>query len=152
MGIIRETIEGDRVYLDANIFIYALEAYPAYANVLAELFDAIDNGEILGVTSELTIAEVLIKPLAEGNFTLQNAYLDAIQSSDTLLTASINRDTLIEAAKIRASNPAIRMPDAIHAATAKIIGCKTIITNDRRFQAATGVKVALLSDMVSRQP
>lgn len=152
MGIIRETIEGDRVYLDANIFIYALEAYPAYTSVIAELFDAIDSGEILAVTSELTIAEVLIKPLAEGNSNLQNAYLDAIQSSDTLLTASINRDILIEAAKIRASNPTIRMPDAIHAATAKIIGCKTIITNDRRFQTAVGVKVAILSDMISKQP
>ncbi len=44
MGIIQK-IQGGRVYLDANIFIYALEGYPSFIEVLNELFTAIDNGQ-----------------------------------------------------------------------------------------------------------
>jgi len=60
MGLV-EGIKGKRVYLDTNIWIYAVEAYPSHVNLLTQLFTKIDQGELLAVTSELTIAEVLVK-------------------------------------------------------------------------------------------
>ncbi len=58
------TLSG-RVYLDTNIFIYALEGYPTFRAVLTTLFAALDRGDLVAVTSELTLAEALVKPLLD---------------------------------------------------------------------------------------
>ena len=52
----RLTLSG-RVYLDTNIFIYALEGYPTFQTALIMLFDALDRQALSAVTSELTLAE-----------------------------------------------------------------------------------------------
>ena len=59
------TLSG-RIYLDTNIFIYALEGYRIFRTALATLFDALDRQELTAVTSELTLAEVLMKPFLAG--------------------------------------------------------------------------------------
>lgn len=54
---------GKTVYLDTNIFIYAVEQ-PGNMGHLAEfiqtLFTSIDRCEIQAITSELTLAETLV--------------------------------------------------------------------------------------------
>ncbi len=57
MGIL-ETITGTRVYLDTNIFIYAVEGTAEFQDLLNDLFEAFDNGNIKAITSKLTLAEV----------------------------------------------------------------------------------------------
>lgn len=37
MGIM-DAFRGERIYLDTNIFIYALEAYPEYVSTLTSVF------------------------------------------------------------------------------------------------------------------
>lgn len=80
MGIM-DTFRGERIYLDTNIFIYALEAYPEYVSALTSLFAAIDEVKIKAVTSELTLAEVLIKPMMDNNADLQKVYKETLRSS-----------------------------------------------------------------------
>lgn len=60
--VVLNAIRGGRVYLDTNIFIYALEGYADFIDDLTELFASIDAGNIRAVTSELTLAEVLVRP------------------------------------------------------------------------------------------
>lgn len=62
---ILEVITGSRVYLDTNIFIYAVEGYPKFQPELNVLFEAFDDGTLKAITSELTLAEVLVKPLID---------------------------------------------------------------------------------------
>ena len=52
-----DALRGKRVYLDANVFIYAVEQHPEHALFLAGLFDLFEAGEVVAVTSELTLAE-----------------------------------------------------------------------------------------------
>jgi predicted nucleic acid-binding protein len=73
MGILSALV-GTRVYLDANILIYALEGFALFAPELQLLFDAIQEGEVHGVTSELSQAEILVKPILENNYELRVAY------------------------------------------------------------------------------
>lgn len=145
MGII-DNIRGDRIYLDTNIFIYALEAFPEYVDLLSSLFIAIDEGKLRGVTSELTLAEVLIKPLIDKNERLQQIYHEAFQSSQNLEVIPIHRQILIEAAKIRAASKTIHLPDAIHLSTALMNQCTTVITNDKRLKGFPGLHVIILSE------
>jgi predicted nucleic acid-binding protein len=147
MGI-NESISGSKIYLDTNIFIYALEGYPEYESILTSLFNQIDNGTYTAVSSELTLAEVLIKPLMDNNPNLQQTYTEILQSSDSLTLANIDRHILIEAAMIRASSNAIHLPDAIHLATAKLYQCSCFITNDKRLRNNQPFQVIIISDFL----
>ena len=55
---------------------------------------------------------------------------------------------LLEAARLRAVLPTLKLPDAIHAATARLHGCAVLLTNDTRLRAAPGLEVIQLSDVV----
>lgn len=145
--VIVNAIQGRRVYLDTNIFIYAIEGYPDFVDELNQLFDSIDAGNLRAFTSELTLAEVLVKPLIDGNLEIQGVYQQALQSSEVLEVVAISRDLLIEAARLRAVTN-LRLPDAIHGATAILSGCDTFLTNDRRLTSLPGIKVVLLSEVV----
>ena len=54
---------GTTVYLDTNIIIYAVEGYETHAAPIKSLLQGLTEGEIIAVTSELTLAEVLVAPV-----------------------------------------------------------------------------------------
>lgn len=147
MGLLA-AVQGHRNYLDTNIWIYALEGYPEFLQPLTDLFAAIDRGVVQAVTSELTLAEVLVKPFMDGSTDRQIAYRQAIRSSQFLQVISVSREILIEAAELRA-NSQIKLPDAIHIATALSMQCSTLLTNDHRLPAIENLNVLLLSEICS---
>ena len=46
MGSLRRALQGKRVYLDANIFIYALEGVEPWAKTLHDVFTGLESGEM----------------------------------------------------------------------------------------------------------
>ncbi len=134
------------IYLDTNVWIYALEGYPALVQPLTELFTAIDRGDISAVTSELTLAEVLVKPFMDGSLERQAAYQQVIRSTSTLQVFPVSREILVEAAKLRATAQ-LKLPDAVHVATALSTQCSTFLTNDRKLQSIPNLSVFLLSEI-----
>lgn len=78
--VILNAIQGERVYLDTNVFIYAIEGYPDFVDALDEFFGSIEAGELRDFTSELTLAEVLVRPLMDGNLEIQAADQQALQN------------------------------------------------------------------------
>ncbi|MBI4828425.1 MAG: type II toxin-antitoxin system VapC family toxin [Nitrospinae bacterium] len=152
MGQVNALVPGPRVYLDTNISIYALEGYPAFTPALTEIFSRIDVGDLIAITSELTLAETLVKPLMDNNKPLYQAYISALQPRNGFSLATVSRDILIAAASLRASNTQIRLPDAIHAATAIEHECASFLTNDNRLAALSetkGMRVVMLSSLSS---
>lgn len=134
MGKISQIVTGQRIYLDANVFIYALEAYPEFVQIITELFDQIDKGKLYAVTSQLTLAETLVKPFRDKNLFLQQAYQNLLQDTDFLKVVEMNPNILMEAARLRAFYSQIRLPDAIHLATAYTHHCDVLVTNDKRLK------------------
>ncbi|HEY1685392.1 MAG TPA: type II toxin-antitoxin system VapC family toxin [Tepidisphaeraceae bacterium] len=147
MGSIKDLI-GKSVYLDANVFVYFLEGYPRLADLVALLFSEIDAGQVHGITRELTLAELLVKPIRDGNKQAIAEYGQIIRSRTLFDVVPISRPILVEAAHLRASSPTLKLPDAIHVATAAFAGCTALLTNDLRLDA-TGVPVWLLSELNS---
>ena len=145
MGIL-DAIQGNRIYLDTNIWIYALEAYPAFVQDLTQLFQSIDQGNLSAITSELSLAEVLVKPFQNQDLAQQQMYKQFIRASQNVSVFPVSRDILIEAARLRASFN-LKLPDAIHAATALLTQCSTFLTNDQRFQCVPTLPVVLLSQI-----
>ena len=73
MGKVSQEL-GQRVYFDANIIIYLVEGLAPFLDQLRALSTALNTGEIIAITSELTLAEVLVKPLKDQLSAIQQAY------------------------------------------------------------------------------
>ncbi|MBD6616934.1 type II toxin-antitoxin system VapC family toxin [Komarekiella sp. 'clone 1'] len=141
MGILN-AIQGTRVYLDTNIWIYALEGYPAFVQNLTQLFQNIEQGNLSVITSELSLAEALVKPFQNQDLAQQKTYKQFISNSRNLTVIPVSRQVLIEAAQLRASVN-IKLPDAIYAATALLSQCSTFLTNDQRFESVPSLSVVV---------
>lgn len=143
-------LDGQRLYLDANVLIYAVEGFAQWADRARGLLAAIDSGLCAAVTSELSLAECLVKPVSLGRRDLIAAYEDTIRSRKWFVAAGVTRDILVKAAAIRAETR-LRLPDAIHVATYDLHGCSMFVTNDRRLESCPGVQVVTLTDMPPHQ-
>lgn len=133
-----------RVYLDSNVFIAAYETEGARSDHAWGILEAIEAGEIAGVTSELTLAEILIHPIEKQDHELVRAYQEIISSGEGFDVIAVNRSILVEAARLRSMWRTLRLPDAIHVASARAGGCKHIISDDRPLRHAPGLDVVQL--------
>ncbi|MEP9350858.1 PIN domain-containing protein [Xanthobacter sp. KR7-225] len=107
-----------RAYLDANVFIAALEHVGAHSDHAWWVLSAIEDGEVEGVTSEITLAEILVKPMERRDEGVITAYQSMISSVPGFMVPSVDRAILIDAARLRTTQRALKLPDAVHVATA----------------------------------
>ncbi len=139
-------LQGDRIYLDTNIWIYALEEVPEFSQSLMAIFQAIEQETITALTSELSLAEALVRPIKNSKPRDQDMYKQAIVSAGNLQVMPVDRTILIRAAHVRAETK-LKLPDAIHAATALFTQCTTFLTNDKQLGAIPDITVLLLSQL-----
>jgi predicted nucleic acid-binding protein len=136
------------VYVDTNTVIYRVERIEPYLTASKPLWDALDAGQVDVVTSDLSLLEVLVKPLRDGNLSLVNLYRTVILGTAGLTAQPLTRSILEEAARIRA-HYGLKSPDAIHAATGIAAGATQFITNDAGFRRVPGLPVELLSSVAA---
>jgi predicted nucleic acid-binding protein len=137
------------VYVDTNAIIYRVERIEPYLTASKPLWDALDAGLIEVVTSDLSLLEVLVKSLRDGNVTLVNLYRTVILGTAGLAAHPMTRSVLEAAARIRAQF-GLKTPDAIHAASSQATGATLFITNDAGFRRVPGLPVEVLSVVASR--
>jgi predicted nucleic acid-binding protein len=129
-----------RIYLDANVFIDAFENDDVPVTRGRSVLDHVRGGGAIGVISELVVAELLTKPLETGDRELCDAYEALFESSSTIEAFPVDRRVLLQAARLRATIKSMRMPDAIHVATAKLHDCVAFVTADRRLSNPDGMR------------
>lgn len=95
MGRLRQALQGRKVYLDANIFIYTLEGMEPWADLLSGVFVGLTIGELSAVTSSLSLSECLVLPFKQNKNELVAVYREALLSSHYLTTAPIDDRVLI---------------------------------------------------------
>lgn len=103
-----------RVLIDTSIWIYHLEADARFGSAAASIVTAMENGEFQGISSELTLMELLVR-----------------------------RDVLTKAAHLRAQF-GVKTPDALILACGLLSGASLALTNDLRWQRVTGIAVEVL--------
>lgn len=130
-----------RVYLDTNVFIAAYENPGARSDHAWWLLDAAERGDITVVTSELTLAEVLVKPLAQQDSALAAAYQAVLSTSETLEVVAIDRAAMVAAAERRARKLSLRLPDALHLAAAAGAACAFFVTADKSLDDAADLRI-----------
>jgi len=133
------------VYLDAMTFIFAIEGEPANSGPGKLLLDRLRTRPGSGVTSELTLAEILAGSDLPRSPPIKRAYLDLIVWSKFLDLVPISRDILYESAKLRfehrqTQGRKLKLPDAIHLATAIRRKCRYFISADKEIRPPVDMK------------
>lgn len=132
--------------IDTAPIIYFIEANPSLDRLVTGVFERIAKGECAGVTSVITITEVLTMPLRSGDKKLQKQYIELLRNSENFTTLPVTISIAEKAAGLRARH-ALRTPDAIQIATAMEAGCQAFLTNDLKIKRVEGIKVILLSEI-----
>jgi predicted nucleic acid-binding protein len=135
------SVDAAKVYLDTNVFIAAYESPGARSDHAFWILSAIEQGEIQAVTSELTLAELIPGPAEDGDHELVEAYKQLLNNGPNMEVRPVTRDTLIESALLRVGRPGLKLPDAVHCATALRAECTAIITDDRRMPRNVGIRI-----------
>ena len=134
-----------RTYIDSALVIYATDfRSPYFRRSTAALSERRERGEVM-LASEIIIAEVLVTALKRGDQALERRTRLVLHS---LRLVAVDRRVVETAARLRADLN-LKTPDAIHAATALLYGCTTLLTNDRklRLPSEAGVDTVLMDDL-----
>jgi predicted nucleic acid-binding protein len=132
--------------LDTAPIIYFVEANPKYDAVVTEIFKRIDQGSLAGITSVITLTEVLTQPVRHQAVDLQRQYRVLLMNSNNFTLVSIDSTMAEQAANLRARYN-IRTPDALQIAASLITGCQAFVTNDRQLQRVTELSIIILDEL-----
>ncbi len=149
MGRFTEKLKSfSTVGLDTTVFIYHFEKNPVYLQRTLELFDSIEKGEHLGVTSTITLLEIIVRPLSQGQVDIARKYEVLLINFPNLKIIGLDRDIVRQAARLRAEYH-IGTQDALQVSAGLIHGANVFITNDRRLERLHDkLDVIILDDFI----
>lgn len=131
---------------DTSPIIHFIESNPRYDSSLLEIFTRIDLDEILGVTSMITLCEVLVRPLSNNNTDLYTQYCELLLENPRFTTIPITSEIAKRASMFRAKY-GFRTPDALQLAAAVEVGCEAFLTGDKKLSRITEIKVIQLEEI-----
>jgi predicted nucleic acid-binding protein len=133
--------------LDTSIFIYHLEDHPRYSPLTEIIFSALEKGLNKGVTSYLTLMEILVKPKKEGLLQVARDYEYYLTTFPNLTFCEMGLDVAGKASDLRSADR-IKTPDAIQLATTIFYGATAFLTNDKTFERVKGVDILILDKLL----
>ena len=137
------------VYLDSAPLVYYIQDNQTFSGLISPIIDAIPRGEKKGVTSYLTLLELLVMPFKKKRGDLVDKYRRVLLKSPHMHLLPLGEDVAEEAARIRASYR-FRTPDAVQLASAKLSRADIFITNDRKLRRYKEVRVLVLSEHLGK--
>jgi len=138
---------GHTVGLDTAPLIYFIERNPLYLPLVRPFFEAVEHGDIEIVTSSITLTEVLIHPLRQGDTALARQYSRILLNASHVQTLAVSPQIAIEAAQLRA-NLGYKTPDAIQLATAQAGHATFFVTNDSDLASTSDLQVVVLKHLL----
>lgn len=144
-----EIVNSSIVTLDTNCFIYYFEDNEKYAPKLELIFSKIQDGQLQGNMSILSLLEILVRPKKENNIFLENRYKVVLRNYPNLKLIDLSFSIVDIAARLRAVYN-LKTPDAIIFATSLYTNSKYLITNDLHFKKIgekENISVVLLDEL-----
>ena len=136
----------DKVFIDTCLFIYFIERHPRFFKKVRQFFTEIDKGTKLGVSSVISLHEVLVQPFRKSEISLASQYEDIFLHSKNLLIVPLDTDVVKLSAKLRAKYN-VPTPDAMQAAVAILQSVNIFYTGDAIFKRIDELpKVVIVSE------
>ena len=136
------------VGIDTVAFIYHFEENDIYLPFTDILFRMIEEGEIMGVSSIITLMEILVKPKREGNDEAAEEYKFILQTFPNLEIKPIDAEVAERAAEIRARY-GVRPPDALQVAASIIGNAEAFITNDKELKRIKDIEIIIMKEALT---
>lgn len=128
-----------RIYVDTNIWIYYVEANPAFLPKVVAAFVKANDAQARLVTSELAIAECLLRPARQDDRTLVALYERFFAEGDIEIVGLDG--ALARRAALSGGPLGLKLIDAIHYLSAREGNCGYFLTGDGRFKSGAGMTV-----------
>ena len=132
-----------RIAFDSNIFIYQIEGNPRYLPMTDLVFSALEQGHICGITSTVTMTELLVPAYRNNNSGQVDDFYALFSRYPNLEWIPATLQIADKAAEMRALH-ALRTPDALQAATAVHAKATGFFTNDPAFVRVKQFEVLVL--------
>ena len=147
MAALASALAGHRlIALDTSVWIYHFEGSAAHGRAADSVLEAVSEGHVTAVASELVLLELLVAPLKKGAQDVADEIELALLHFPHLQLAPVTRAVLVRAAEIRARY-GLRTPDAVMVATAIESGATLSVTNDNAWRKVREIEVAFLQDL-----
>jgi predicted nucleic acid-binding protein len=142
-----EVLKGVRlVFLDSAPVIYFIERHPLYCAILEPVFDGFESGDLVAVTSPITLAECLVLPIRQGRTTIVDAFLEVLGGGRSSVLVPIQGETARIAADIRSRHNG-SLIDAFQIAAALQADCDVMLTNDKALAKVPDIRMILLDEL-----
>ncbi len=135
-----------RLFLDTAPVVYYVEEDARYLPRVDIVFERVDSGAAIAVTSPVTLAECLVMPIRKGQRELQQAFIDLVVSGSNVDFLSIDQPIAERAADLRARYN-LPLPDALQVAAAIASGCDGFLTNDAALKRISEIDVLVLDEL-----
>ena len=147
MAALASALAGHRlIALDTSVWIYHFEGSAAHGRTADSVLEAVSEGRVAAVASELVLLELLVAPLKKGAQDVADEIELTLLHFPHLQLAPVTRAVLVRAAEIRARY-GLRTPDAVMVATAIESGATLSVTNDSAWRKVREIEVVLLQDL-----
>lgn len=136
---------GTKVLLDSMLFIYLFDNDPRFTSSVTPLFDRIESGSIIAMTSMITPLEVLSAPVLERQKDKIGIFVQFFQQTPHLSVYPLTWEIMEEAAQLRRQFHSLKTPDSIQLATGIIKQAKFFITNDKRLSRLSHPSITIVA-------
>ncbi len=126
------------------LFIYHFEKYKHFWQRTQTIFENLEKGQFQGVTSMITLIEILTKPKKEKDYFLMKVYKELLTTFPYLEIAKVNFEIADLASSLRAKY-SLTTPDAILIASALDAKAGGFITSDARLKKVKEIDVLVLT-------
>lgn len=137
---------GKKIALDTNLFIYVFEQHSEFGEKAKAILEQVENGFVSAVASSVSLTEILVKPIREGNLSLEKQYKLIFSHFPHLTILPIDNLVAERAAYLRGKY-SIKTPDALIVATALVANADLFITNDQRLECIKEINCVSLSHL-----
>jgi hypothetical protein len=127
-----------RVYLDANVFVYAVGGESARRRPCREILRAVAERRLSGETSAYSMQELVRQRQRRGDAEATARARAAARLCESL--HPVDRRVALDALDVVDHHPGLDIADAVHVATAIGRGIAVMISADRDLDAVTGIE------------
>lgn len=129
-----------RAFIDANVFIYALEKHPGYGEKAKTILEKVDAGEVDGYISTLVLLEVCWYLEAAKRLEIMALTVERVTRSRVNLV-EVAGANVVEAAELKKAYEGVDFNDLVNYSVMRRLGLEAVYTNDAHFNKLPGVKM-----------
>lgn len=138
-------LSAKRIGLDTMCFIYQFADHPSYGELTNIVFTLMEEKRITAVTSVVSVIETLVEPEKKHAYDTIAEYEKIFEHYPNLEVIPLNWYVARLTAKLKATYPVLRLPDAAQLAVALLSGSHAFLTNDKKLTQVKEIPIILLS-------